>query len=142
MTLASFTPHLAFGLDAMWVSVTVLAVIYAFIIAGRANRAVVALIGAAIVIIFGALDQAEAVKGIDWDTIGLLTGMMIGRDFPPLRPVPVSRHLVGAAREGEPRRHPAHAADHDRGPVSAPQQRQHRSSGRAGDARHRRGAQP
>jgi Na+/H+ antiporter NhaD/arsenite permease-like protein len=37
----------------------------------------VALIGAAIVIIFGALDQAEAVKGIDWDTIGLLTGMMI-----------------------------------------------------------------
>ena len=77
MTLASFTPHLAFGLDAMWVSVTVLAVIYAFIIAGRANRAVVALIGAAIVIIFGALDQAEAVKGIDWDTIGLLTGMMI-----------------------------------------------------------------
>jgi Na+/H+ antiporter NhaD/arsenite permease-like protein len=77
MTLASFTPHLAFGLDAMWVSVTVLAVIYAFIIAGRANRAVVALIGAAIVIIFGSLDQAEAVKGIDWDTIGLLTGMMI-----------------------------------------------------------------
>ena len=77
MTLASFTPHLAFGLDAMWVSVTVLAVIYAFIIAGRANRAVVALIGAAIVIIFGALDQAEAVKGIDWDTIGLVTGMMI-----------------------------------------------------------------
>src|SRR4249919_244921 len=77
MTLASFTPHLAFGLDAMWVSVTVLAVIYAFIIAGRSNRAVVALIGAAIVIIFGALDQAEAVKGIDWDTIGLLTGMMI-----------------------------------------------------------------
>jgi Na+/H+ antiporter NhaD/arsenite permease-like protein len=77
MTLASFTPHLAFGLDPIWVSVTVLAVIYAFIIAGRSNRAVVALIGAAIVIIFGALDQAEAVKGIDWDTIGLLTGMMI-----------------------------------------------------------------
>src|SRR5271169_5595238 len=77
MTLAPFTPHLAFGLDAMWVSVTVLAVIYAFIIAGRANRAVVALIGAAIVIIFGALDQDEAVKGIDWDTIGLMTGMMI-----------------------------------------------------------------
>jgi len=72
MTLASFTPHLAFGLDPIWVSVTVLAVIYAFIIAGRSNRAVVALIGAGIVIIFGALDQAEAVKGIDWDTIGLL----------------------------------------------------------------------
>jgi Na+/H+ antiporter NhaD/arsenite permease-like protein len=77
MTLASFTPHLTFGLDPMWVSVTVLAVTYAFIIAGRSNRAVVALIGAAMVILVGPLDQAEAVKGIDWDTIGLLTGMMI-----------------------------------------------------------------
>ena len=56
---------------------TVLAVTYAFIIAGRLNRAVVALIGAAVVVIVGALDQDEAVKGIDWDTIGLVTGMMI-----------------------------------------------------------------
>ena len=61
----------------MWVSMTVLAVTYAFIIAGRLNRAVVALIGAAVVVIVGALDQDEAVKGIDWDTIGLVTGMMI-----------------------------------------------------------------
>ena len=73
----SFVPHLPFGLDPMWVSVTVLAVTYAFIIAGRHNRAVVALIGAVVVIMVGALDQDEAVKGIDWDTIGLLTGMMI-----------------------------------------------------------------
>jgi Na+/H+ antiporter NhaD/arsenite permease-like protein len=73
----SFTPHIPFGLDPMWVSLAVLAVTYAVIIAGRFNRAVVALIGAAFVVILGALDQAEAVKGIDWDTIGLLTGMMI-----------------------------------------------------------------
>jgi Na+/H+ antiporter NhaD/arsenite permease-like protein len=77
MTSPSFTPHLLFGLDPMWVSVTVLAVTYAFIIVGRSNRAVVALIGAVIVILVGALDQGEAIKGIDWDTIGLLTGMMI-----------------------------------------------------------------
>lgn len=70
-------PHLAFGFDPMWVSVTILAVTYAAIIAGRLNRAVVALIGASIVVIIGLLDQDEAVKGIDWDTIGLLTGMMI-----------------------------------------------------------------
>lgn len=70
-------PHLAFGLDPMWVSVTILAVTYAAIIAGRLNRAVVALVGASIVVIIGLLDQDEAVKGIDWDTIGLLTGMMI-----------------------------------------------------------------
>jgi len=37
----------------------------------------VALLGAAIVVIGGALDQDEAVKGIDWNTIGLLAGMMI-----------------------------------------------------------------
>src|SRR5208283_4426087 len=74
---AAFTPHIPFGLDPMWVSMTVLAVTYAFIIAGRLNRAVVALIGAAVVVIVGALDQDEAVKGIDWDTIGLVTGMMI-----------------------------------------------------------------
>ena len=73
----SFVPHLPFGLDPIWVSVTVLAVTYAFIIAGRHNRAVVALIGAVVVILVGALDQGEAIKGIDWDTIGLLTGMMI-----------------------------------------------------------------
>ncbi len=72
-----FTPHILFGFGPMWVSMTVLAVTYAAIIAGRFNRAVVALIGAALVVIVGALDQDQAVKGIDWDTIGLLTGMMI-----------------------------------------------------------------
>ena len=75
--IAAVIPHIPFALDPMWVSMTVLAVTYAFIIAGRLNRAVVALIGAAVVVIVGALDQDEAVKGIDWDTIGLVTGMMI-----------------------------------------------------------------
>ncbi len=73
----AFAPHILFGLNPMWVSLAVLAVTYAAIIAGRHNRAVVALIGAVVVILLGALDQSEAVKGIDWDTIGLLAGMMI-----------------------------------------------------------------
>jgi Na+/H+ antiporter NhaD/arsenite permease-like protein len=75
--MAAFTPHILFGLDPMWVSLAVLAGAYTVIIAGRVNRAVVALIGAALVIALGALDQAEAISGIDWDTVGLLTGMMI-----------------------------------------------------------------
>ena len=74
---STFTPHIPFGFDPMWVSMALLAVTYAFIIAGRVNRAVVALIGAALVVLIGALDQDEAIKGIDWDTIGLLAGMMI-----------------------------------------------------------------
>jgi Na+/H+ antiporter NhaD/arsenite permease-like protein len=72
-----FNPHVIFGLDPMWVSATILALTYALIISGRLNRAVVALIGAALVIIVGALDENEAIAGINWDTIGLLTGMMI-----------------------------------------------------------------
>ncbi len=74
---ASFMPRILFGLNPMGVSLAVLAVTYAAIIAGRHNRAVIALIGAAAIILLGALDQSEAIKGIDWDTIGLLTGMMI-----------------------------------------------------------------
>jgi Na+/H+ antiporter NhaD/arsenite permease-like protein len=77
MTTASFTPHVAFGLDPKWVSVAVLALTYAFVIASRVDRAVVALVGASIVILVGLLDQGEAARGIDWDTIGLLAGMMI-----------------------------------------------------------------
>jgi Na+/H+ antiporter NhaD/arsenite permease-like protein len=73
----AFTPHLPFGLDPMWVSLAVLAVTYGFIIAGRFNRALVALIGAMFVVVIGGLDQPAALRGIDWDTIGLITGLMI-----------------------------------------------------------------
>jgi Na+/H+ antiporter NhaD/arsenite permease-like protein len=72
-----FVPHVIFGLDPKWVSAAVLAVTYALIISGRINRAVVALIGAAILIVSGALDQSEAIAGVNWNTIGLLAGMMI-----------------------------------------------------------------
>ena len=74
---AAFTQRVVFGLDPTWVSLTILAVTYAAVIAGRHNRAVVALLGAVAVVILGALDQDEAINGIDWNTIGLLAGMMI-----------------------------------------------------------------
>ncbi len=74
---APAVPHVLFGLDSMWVSAAVLALTYAVIISGRLNRAVVALIGATLIVIIGALDQNAAIAGINWDTIGLLTGMMI-----------------------------------------------------------------
>jgi len=74
MTAAS---HVYFGLNAMWVSTCVLAITYAVIMSEKVNRAIVALVGAGVMILVGALDQTEAVKGIDWNTIGLLTGMMI-----------------------------------------------------------------
>jgi Na+/H+ antiporter NhaD/arsenite permease-like protein len=73
----TFVPHVAFGLNPMLVSLAILAITYAVVIGGRINRAVAVSVGAIIVILVGALDQAQAVRGIDWDTIGLLTGMMI-----------------------------------------------------------------
>ncbi len=69
--------HVYFGLNPMWVATCVLAITYAVIMSERVNRAIVALAGAGIMIIIGVLDQEEAIKGIDWNTLGLLTGMMI-----------------------------------------------------------------
>jgi Na+/H+ antiporter NhaD/arsenite permease-like protein len=66
-----------FGLNPMWVSTCILAVTYAIIMSEKVNRAVVALVGSGLMIVVGVLDQEEAIKGIDWNTIGLLTGMMI-----------------------------------------------------------------
>jgi Na+/H+ antiporter NhaD/arsenite permease-like protein len=73
----NFVPHVVFGLDAVWVSLALLAATYGIIVSGRHDRAVVALLAGAVAILIGALDQGEAIRGIDWDTIGLLAGMMI-----------------------------------------------------------------
>jgi Na+/H+ antiporter NhaD/arsenite permease-like protein len=43
----------------------------------KVNRAIIALLGAGVMILVGVLDQDEAIRGIDFNTIGLLTGMMI-----------------------------------------------------------------
>src|SRR5262245_36181522 len=72
-----FVPHIFFGLDPMMVSTIILCVTYGIIIWDKLNRAIVALLGASVMVLVGALDQSEALKGIDWNTIGLLTGMMI-----------------------------------------------------------------
>jgi Na+/H+ antiporter NhaD/arsenite permease-like protein len=69
--------HVFFGLNPMWVSTCILAVTYATIMSEKVNRAIVALVGAGVMILVGVLDQEEAIKGVDWNTIGLLTGMMI-----------------------------------------------------------------
>ena len=69
--------HVYFGLNPMWVSTCVLAITYATIMSEKVNRSIVALVGAGVMILIGVLDQDEAIKGIDWNTIGLLTGMMI-----------------------------------------------------------------
>jgi Na+/H+ antiporter NhaD/arsenite permease-like protein len=69
--------HVYFGLNPMWMSTCILAITYATIMSERCNRAIVALVGAGVMILIGVLDQEEAIHGIDFNTIGLLTGMMI-----------------------------------------------------------------
>ncbi|MGH6882773.1 MAG: SLC13 family permease, partial [Hypericibacter sp.] len=66
-----------FGLDPLWLSTAILILSYAAIMTERANRAIVALLGAGVVILSGVLDQDQAIAGIDFNTIALLTGMML-----------------------------------------------------------------
>ncbi|HZD89858.1 MAG TPA: ArsB/NhaD family transporter [Pseudolabrys sp.] len=77
MTAHEAASHVYFGLSPMWVATCILAATYAVIMSEKVNRAIVALAGAGIMIIVGVLNQEEAIRGIDWNTLGLLTGMMI-----------------------------------------------------------------
>jgi Na+/H+ antiporter NhaD/arsenite permease-like protein len=72
-----FVPSVLFGLNPLWVSTVVLIVVYAIIISEKVNRSVIALVGAGFMVLIGVLDQEEAIKGVDFNTIALLTGMMI-----------------------------------------------------------------
>lgn len=65
------------GVDPAWLAVGILLLTYFAIMTERLNRAIVALLGAVIVIASGILSQEQAVAGIDFNTIGLLTGMMV-----------------------------------------------------------------
>ena len=75
--MSGHVSNVYFGLDPMWVATCVLAITYAIIISEKINRSIVALLGAAVMVIVGVMNQEEALKGVDWNTIGLLAGMMI-----------------------------------------------------------------
>jgi len=65
------------GLDPVLLSVVLLVGTFIILLSEKFNRTVVALIGAGLVILSGVLTQQQAISGIDFNTIGLLTGMMI-----------------------------------------------------------------
>ena len=64
-------------MTAMWTAVGVLVATYAVIMSEKINRSIVALLGALTMIVLGILSQEQAIEGIDFNTIGLLVGMMI-----------------------------------------------------------------
>ncbi len=66
-----------FGLSPLLVSLTVFVLTYAVIVTEKINRSIVALLGAGVMVFTGVLHQSEAFSGIDFNTIALLTGMMV-----------------------------------------------------------------
>lgn len=75
--MAAASHGVVFGLDPLWVSSIILVVSYAVLLSERVNRTIVALLGGALVIVLGVATQAEAFAAIDFNTLALLTGMMI-----------------------------------------------------------------
>jgi len=66
-----------FGLSPVLFASSLFVLTYLLIITERLNRAIIAMMAAALMIIGGVLTQEAAVQGVDFNTIGLLTGMMI-----------------------------------------------------------------
>ena len=69
--------NVIFGLDAKILSTAILVISYLILFTEKLNRAVVALFGAVVMILTGILTQETAIKGIDFNTLALLIGMMI-----------------------------------------------------------------
>ncbi len=63
--------------NATIVAIVIFVVAYALIISEKVHRTIVGLFGAMLMILFGIIDQETAVHHIDFNTLGLLMGMMI-----------------------------------------------------------------
>ncbi len=73
----AWTPQVLFGWSPQWTAAVLLLLVYGVIILDRLNVAVVALAGAVVTILIGLLNQEAAFRGIDFNTLTLLIGMMI-----------------------------------------------------------------
>ena len=68
---------MVFGLSALWVATILFVLVYAIIMTDKVNRAIIALVGAGLVILSGVMNQPQAMAAVDWNTLGLLLGMML-----------------------------------------------------------------
>ena len=69
--------EMIFGLSPVWFAGSLFVLTYMLIVTERLNRAVIAMMAAVLMIVGGVLTQQSAMQGVDINTIGLLTGMMI-----------------------------------------------------------------
>lgn len=61
----------------LWLAVSVFGLSYAVIISERVHRTVIALVGGIAMVLLGILNQEQAIEGVDFNTLGLLIGMMV-----------------------------------------------------------------
>ena len=61
----------------MVLAALIFVITYVVIMTERVNRAIVSSLAAGLMIFFGVLNQEAAVRGVDFNTIGLLIGMMV-----------------------------------------------------------------
>jgi Na+/H+ antiporter NhaD/arsenite permease-like protein len=59
------------------IALVVFLITYAFIVTEKIHRTIIAMVGAIIMVILGIVSQEKALHHIDFNTLGLLTGMMI-----------------------------------------------------------------
>ncbi len=74
---SGYAAQVIFGWDPFWVSSILFIATYAVIISDKINRAIVAGLGASLMVSLGVLNQQTAISGIDFNTLGLLAGMMV-----------------------------------------------------------------
>ena len=74
---AQHASQVIFGWSPLWVATALFALTYAVIMSEKVNRAIIALTGAGLVILLGVAEQKEAMNAVDFNTLGLLLGMML-----------------------------------------------------------------
>jgi Na+/H+ antiporter NhaD/arsenite permease-like protein len=74
---AAHASEVIFGWSPLWVATALFALTYAVIMSEKVNRAIIALTGAGLVILLGVAEQKEAMNAVDFNTLGLLLGMML-----------------------------------------------------------------
>ncbi len=60
-----------------WLAIVVFVLVYALIMTEKIHRTIIAMLGAAFIVAIGVVNQEKAFASIDFNTIGLLIGMMI-----------------------------------------------------------------
>lgn len=76
-TVETASHGVLFGMDPLWLSTILLIVSYVVLLSEKFNRTVVALLGGGLVVVTGVISQSQAIAAVDFNTIALLTGMMI-----------------------------------------------------------------